>query len=180
MLKDNCKKSKEIMLRLQNMNRNRCDPNNKGNTQRDTINNKRLCYDDIHKEIVSKLDAESNCVMSQRIKSVSPSSPVQYKTLGSISSVPRNQKSFSSQNIKPDEGPEFINQYFIPTYDSKKASAYSSYNLNSPVAVSHKYPASAPYDDVSRLSDQGFLYQLAGYEQTKPLSGFEYKSNIKN
>jgi hypothetical protein len=64
MLQEQCKRTTDIYDKLKNMNAKRCDPKNKGKTQRDTINNKSLCYDDIGKEIVAKMDAESNCVMS--------------------------------------------------------------------------------------------------------------------
>ena len=223
MLQANCVKSKELTKKLQKMNANRCDPNFKGKTQRDTINNKRLCYDDIYKEIVSKLDTESNCVMSNRVNStesnrfdsdlltntntklnknaISPivkvSKSVSTKSLsaGSTSSAKdtstnSNRSVFrdkgdqvlktQSQNLKPDEGPEFINQFFIPAYDSKRANAYSSYTLDVPFGVAHKYRTTGPvstYDDISRLSDPGYLYQLAGYKKIKELDGLEYKGS---
>jgi hypothetical protein len=222
MLQTNCTKSTEMMKKLQNMNANRC--NLKGKTQRDTINNKRLCYDDIHKEIVSTLDAESNCVIATRVnsparsaltpnnaakqipivsklitspkttsvKSVEPvikvSKSVGSNKSGSTASIKSSSKSSStssqtkSQNLKPDEGPDFINQFFIPAYDSQRAAAYSSYTLDVPIGVAHKYRSTGPtaYDDASRLSDPGFMYQLAGYKKIKELDGLEYKSSKKN
>ncbi len=218
MLQANCVKSREITKKLQNMNANRCDPNFKGKTQRDTINNKRLCYDDIYKEIVSKLDTESNCVMSKKVnqieKSTTKSTPITNINIknNSISPVIKVSKSVStkslsagsatsakdtsttstrsvsrdqvsknqSQNLKPDEGPEFINQFFIPAYDSKRAMAYSSYTLDVPLGVAHKYRTTGPvstYDDISRLSDPGYLSQLAGYKKIKELDGLEYKGS---
>ncbi len=247
MLQDSCVKSTEIMKKLQAMNKSRC--NLKGNTQRDTINNKRLCYDDINKEIVAKLDAESNCVMSKLInsklkltskstssipskyyksyksllaqnksvkqvpipsklvvpltKSVSPvvkvsksvssksvsASSAKSTSIGSVSKsvsssrdqIPKTQS--QSQNLKPDEGPDFINQFFIPAYDSKRAAAFSSFTLDVPIGTSHKYRAIdqvSTYDDASRLSDPGFLYQLAGYKKIKELDGLEYKPSNRN
>ena len=59
MLQTNCIKSTEQMNKLKNMNKKRCIQ--KGKTQRDTINNKQLCYNDISKEIVATLDSQSNC-----------------------------------------------------------------------------------------------------------------------
>lgn len=237
MLQANCVKSRELTKKLQNMNANRCDPNFKGKTQRDTINNKRLCYDDIYKEIVSKLDTESNCVMSKRVNStesnrfdsdlltntntntklnknaISPiikvsklvSKSVSTKSLSAGSATSAKDTSTTSakdtstnsnrsifrdkgnqvlktqsQNLKPDEGPEFINQFFIPAYDSKRANAYSSYTLDVPFGVAHKYRTTGPvstYDDISRLSDPGYLSQLAGYKKIKELDGLEYKGS---
>ena len=79
-----------------------------------------------------------------------------------------NAKIQLSQNLKPDEGPEFINQFFIPTYDSNKAMAYSSYTLDVPLGIAHKYRNVSPtYDDVSRLSEPSFMYQLSKYEKDK-------------
>jgi hypothetical protein len=232
MLQTNCVKSKEIARKLQNINAARCDPNYKGRTQRDTINNKRLCYDDIHKEIVASLDAESNCVMAARVnsversaltpqnatkqvpmisklivspksssiksvepiikvsKSVSSGKSGSATKLGSVASAYsvssqtktslRDQISRSqSQNLKPDEGPDYINQFFIPAYDSKRAAAYSSFTLDVPFGVAHKYRSTGPtsYDDISRLSDPGFMYQLAGYKKIKEFDGLEYKGS---
>jgi hypothetical protein len=156
MLRENCVKSTEMMNKIKSINKKRC--NKKGNTQKDTINNKRLCYDDTYKEIVSKLDTESNCVMANKLSK-------------SDSTKSRSTKSDStkSQNLKPFEGPDFINKFFMPAYDSNKLN-YSSLIVDTPIGIPHKYRSVSPYDDVSRLSDPEFLYQLAGYKKGKELS----------
>lgn len=169
MLQTNCKKSTEMYNKLNKINNTRCLA--KGKTNRDTINNKRLCYDDIAKEIVAGLDAESNCVMSNLINKTNKVAKSEIST----NSAKSNQQ---SQNLKPDEGPEFINTFFIPAYDSKKASAYSSYILDQPISSNHRYPTSSPYDNVMFTSDPSFLDRLSSYERnkTESINGLEYKS----
>jgi hypothetical protein len=68
MLNENCKNMSNVYKRLQKMNKIRCDPSNKAKTQRDNINTRQVCYDDIGKEIVAKYDTESNCILSKLIK----------------------------------------------------------------------------------------------------------------
>lgn len=65
-LNENCKRTTDIFNKLKKMNKARCDPNNKEKTQRDNINTRQVCYDDIGKEIVANYDAESNCIQSKR------------------------------------------------------------------------------------------------------------------
>jgi hypothetical protein len=64
MLKENCRINKKLYRQLRRNNKFRCQ--DEGNTQRDTINNKKLCYDDTGKEINTRLDMISNCAIADR------------------------------------------------------------------------------------------------------------------
>jgi len=241
-IKINCEKNKLLLKQLKNMNNLRCKK--QGKTDRDTINNKWLCYDDVGKEVVTQLDAESNCVMSDLVNKKSSVTPYHAKSQlllphnnlpkpteteqqsQRIKSKPSTEPSISTKPIKESskqikekfshkrydhqehqihervekfeqkkedkimpiplsqnmisEGPEFINKFFVPAFDNKKVDTYASFN-DAPIGTPNNYSASAPYDDVSRLtSDPAFLYQLSKYEETKPIDGIEYRSNIKN
>ena len=158
-LKINCKKSTEINNQLKHMNKMRCGK--KGTTDKDTINNKWVCYDDIGKEIVSGLDAESNCVMSdivnKQAKSKSVPKPAQKRF--------NDPTPINTQNMKPSEGPDFINKFFIPAYDLKKSDGYQPFSTDEQIGSAHKYPAMGPYDDTSLISsDPNFLKKLADYK----------------
>jgi ribonuclease HI len=60
----NCIKNSKLYKKLKKKNDKKCSVNNsKGPTEKDTINNRRACYDDIAKEIVTKMDSESYCNM---------------------------------------------------------------------------------------------------------------------
>lgn len=189
-LNANCDRMKNVLYKLRDMNK-RCNFT-KGRTERDTINNRRICYDDIGKEIVANLDSESNCVMSDLINKKYKFEYGNYMPLKmSISSKQNNKKdkrkkhheidldnynmSKLSENLKPEEGPEFINTFFIPGVDSNKSGEFSKISSdNIPIGTSHKYPASAPYDDVSRISsDPGFLCEMAKYKKIEPIEGIE-------
>ena len=161
MLKDNCSKSKEIKNKVKKMNALRCNPLRKGKTERDTINNKRLCYDDIYKEIVAELDTESNCVTYKRLYKSEPKIKAKSKSTSA--------KSLSSK-LKSDimdEGPEFINQFYLPTRDTKKADnlatiKFGDVSNNKFGDVSNnKFSAKGSYDNVTFSSDPSFLYQLS-------------------
>lgn len=164
MLKDNCDKATEIRNKVKKMNNLRCNPLRKGKTERDTINNKRLCYDDIYKEIVAELDTESNCVMHKRLFKSEP------KISGEITSSKSSSKTSSSKALsktessKPksdimDEGPEFINQFYLPTRNTKKAESLAS--TKSGDIFNNKFSAKGSYDNVAFTSDPAFLYQLS-------------------
>jgi hypothetical protein len=282
MLKNNCRINKKLHKQLINANNTRC--NAKGKTYRETINNKRLCYDDIHKEIVTGFDAESNCVVSNMINKDKPISNFQFsdmRTAKSISSQSKmkklsknsskasiskasrskssssklvrpqlkmkklsknnsksgrpqrkmkklsknNSKSSSSkssklsssksakssssktssrssssasnlsvkrsklaearfpsrnnivkkesQNMKLEEGPDFINKFYRSTYQSHKGNnnfaAFNATPLGAPTGDSHKYANISSYSDVSFSSDPAFLSRLSNYENAKPL-----------
>jgi hypothetical protein len=166
MLKDNCSKSKEIKNKVKKMNALRCDPLRKGKTERDTINNKRLCYDDIYKEIVAELDTESNCVMHKRLsKSNSTNSVSKSKSKSRLSSKTSSSKSLSSKSKSDimDEGPEFINQFYLPTRDTKRSENLSNIKFGQNIGdvSSNKFSAKGSYDNVAFSSDPSFLYQLS-------------------
>ena len=60
----NCIKNTKLYKKLKKNNDDKCTINNsKGYTEKDSINNRRACYDDIAKEIVTKMDSESYCNM---------------------------------------------------------------------------------------------------------------------
>jgi len=121
MLKENCDKNTKLYNELQKLNKEQC--NKKGTTERETINNNTVCYDNIGKEIVSKLDMESNCVMSNLINKID----------NKLDQTIQNQ-SITKTNINKsiNEGPEFINQWNLIAYDTKKAGDYSDINLINP------------------------------------------------
>jgi hypothetical protein len=183
MLKNNCDKATEIRNKVKKMNALRCNPLRKGKTERDTINNKRLCYDDIYKEIVAELDTESNCVMHKRLSKSDPKISGKTKTSSKSSSSKPLSKSTKSKSSKSksdivDEGPEFINQFYLPTRDTKRAENLAStkfgksnmLNLESNVFLgdvsSNKFSAKGSYDNVAFSSDPSFLYQLS---KNKPI-----------
>ena len=172
MLKEQCNRTTDIYNRLRKMNTKRCDPKIKGKTQRDTINNKSLCYDDIGKEIVAKMDAESNCVMSKRIQST-----ISART-GSVKSTTSVKDAKKSQNLRDLEGPDFINMFYMNAFDNKKTSTYATLapfdNSMNVVGTPHRFPASGPYDDIGFSSDPTFLYRLANYKSSKDTPKIEY------
>ena len=147
MLKDNCNKAAEIRNKIKKMNELRCNPLRKGKTERDTINNKRLCYDDVYKEIVAELDTESNCVMDKLISGPSK-----------VDSSKVSSKADSSKE-KLEEGPEFINQFHLPTRDTKKSETLATTKFGD--VSNNKFPAKGSYDNVGFSSDPSFLYQLS-------------------
>lgn len=180
-LNANCDRMKNVLYKLREMNK-RCNFT-KGGTERDTINNRRICYDDIGKEIVANLDTESNCVMSDLINK---KYKFEYGNYMPVSSKDKQKgyheinldeynASNSSENLKPEEGPEFINTFFIPGVESGKSGELSNFSFEDiPLGTTHKYPASAPYDDVSKISsDPGFLCEMAKYKKIEPIKGIE-------
>ncbi len=142
LLEANCKKTSETYEKLKEMNKKRCKQN--GNTQRETINNKSLCYDDTAKEIVSRLDAISNCGLLKRDKKIL------LKKLKDVKTV-----------SKVEEGPEFINTFYMPLYEPHKSTEYASYTLDKPLGVNNKYANVNEYSDVNFSSDPTFLNRLS-------------------
>lgn len=137
LLKENCSRSNEVFNKLKKMNNYRC--NKKGDTQRDTINNKSLCYDDTAKEIVSGLDTTSYCKIAN------------YK--------PKKSKKSKQLEEKPSEGPLFINNFFVDSYNSKNLDDYSMFD-NTENKPLHNYPVSSSYSNISFSSDPAFLSRL--------------------
>ena len=169
MLEEQCNRTTDIYNRLRKMNAKRCDPKTKGKTQRDTINNKSLCYDDVGKEIVAKMDAESNCVMSARIgltksamgaktgsvkSSTSGKSATSAKSVISTKSVETKSVKPQSQNFRDLEGPDFINMFYMNAFDNKKSSSYATL---------------APFDNNQGVSISGENYLTVQYEKLVPL-----------
>lgn len=64
-LQINCEKSKAVLNNIREMNLKNCDL--KGDTEKDTLNNRRICYDDIAKELVTQFDVNSNCAKEKRL-----------------------------------------------------------------------------------------------------------------
>lgn len=267
MLIEQCIKSKKQLAKLKLMNK-RC--NIIGQTNKETLNNRTNCYNDIGKEITTNLDVESNCVMANLInnrskqinshnnmilydvnskstksddfvkssksnkslqnlstsntdlnkkiipivkpikitssESVKPiklskfvkpikitsksvesskSKPVKFvKSSEFIKSMPLSTKLYKSrftssektsknQLLYPQEGPEFINKFYIPTYETPKASTYASITSkpmtldNQDYLTSNKYSAQSSYNNINLNSDPGFLYRLSTYEKEK-------------
>jgi hypothetical protein len=244
MLKENCRINKKLYRQLRKNNKFRCQ--NEGNTQRDTINNKTLCYDDTGKEINARLDMISNCAIadkqelitkdnlpfdtvkmmqqrkpmpeskisevlrkkglhkisrkdrkvrtnssksqksskvsskSQKLSTKNSRSPKLSKSSRNSSKSPKTEKIVSlinksgskeanpqdvfnsrlaTYNYMTNEGPEFINKFYLPSFENNKN--YGSYaNINNSVEEDNKYKANRPYDDVSINSDNSLLYQL--------------------
>ena len=181
MLEEQCNRTTDIYNRLRKMNAKRCDPKTKGKTQRDTINNKSLCYDDVGKEIVAKMDAESNCVMSARIglaKSAMSAKTGSAKSTSVTSVTSTKSVKPQSQNFRDLEGPDFINMFYMNAFDNKKSSSYATLapfdnNMNV-VGTPHRFPASGPYDDIGFSSDPAFLYRLANYKPSSKTQDMEY------
>ena len=156
-LQINCKKNKENLEQLKEMNKKTCNTN--GNTQRDTINNKTLCYDDTAKEIVSMLDTESNCVVAD-LNNKKGFKPVFSKSELSITP------------ISEFPNPNFINNNFIPMYESKKAYGYSNSDFQQPLENStNRYLIldnnKNVYDDKIGYNDPSFLYAMTNYVNKK-------------
>lgn len=138
-MKINYDNNTKINKQLQEINNKRC--NDKGKTNRDTINNKTLCYDDTEKEIVSGLDAESYYKMAKNIPNT-------------------NIKSKMTPNVVDDfkEGPDFINTFAIqPSIDNDQNQfAHANFDI-----FKDEITLPQNYSDVSKLSsDINFLKEL--------------------
>lgn len=148
MLQSNCDENTKSLKYLRKLNKEKC--NVPGNTHRETLSNRSLCYDNIGKEIISRLDMESNCVMYNLINKLDKTqdkvinnqkreSSVNKSIDKSIDKSIRNQ-SRSTQDLVDKtslEGPNFINQWDKSTYDTKKAGGYSDISLSSPYIMSN-------------------------------------------
>ena len=225
MLKENCRINKKLYRQLRRNNKFRCQ--DEGNTQRDTINNKTLCYDDTGKEINTRLDMISSCAIADRqelitkdnlpfdtVKMMQERKPmpeskisevlrkkglhkisrkdrkVRTNSSKSLSNRSKSQKSSKSPKIekivslinksgskeaKPqdvfnsrlatynymtNEGPEFINKFYLPSYkNNKNYGSYANFD-NNVEEQNNMFKADRPYDDVSINSDNSVLYQL--------------------
>lgn len=122
-LKENCDKNTRLYNNLTKLNKERCKKT-QGRTERETINNNTICYDDTNKEIVAKLDMESNCLMSNMLNNIKE--PVLSPVI-----KPVNNKLIS-------EGPDFINQWDTLAFDNKKTNEYSNINLDNSFVVNNK------------------------------------------
>ena len=111
MLKTNCKKNTKIYKHLNKLNQNKCKK--PGTTNRETINNKKVCYDNIGKEITARLDMESNCIMSDIVNKLDKK---QNKIIAKQNSS-RSQSSITNQDNTSLEGPYFINKWDLSTYN---------------------------------------------------------------
>lgn len=120
MLKINCDKNKKLYNELSIRNQKNC--NKKGQTERETINNKSICYDDIGKEIISKFDMESNCIISDIVNKTTMNTN---KILADQSSTNIINKQFTTAT----EGPEFINQWNTSTFEPQKINKFSDITL---------------------------------------------------
>jgi len=183
MLKKNCYLTTDLHKKLKKLNYNRCGAGTKGKTYRETINNKRLCYDDIHKEIVTGFDAESNCVVSNLInnqknlskklskelsKELSKQLSKQLTKLSSVPSTSIKATSIKATSIKAtnslEEGPEFINKYFVSLYQPTKTKGFSEIQSEA-IGLTGKYANINSYNDIGFTSDPSFLYRLSTYNK---------------
>jgi hypothetical protein len=168
MLKKNCEKTSNIYKKLKKNNLNRCGPGIKGKTNRDTINNKRLCWTDIRREIVSGMDAESNCVMASLNKEPIDMSKLAEMRFPSRSAV--KSKAISQYDLTAQgdlfEGPNYINQYFVGLSDPTKGAGFAEIT-GEQKGKTGKYADINSYTDVGFTSDPAFLYRLANYNKNK-------------
>jgi len=169
MLKKNCKKTLNIHKQLQKKNLNRCGAGIKGKTDRDTINNKKLCWTDIHREIVSGMDAESNCVMASLNKEPIDMAKLAEMRFPSRSAV--KSKAVSAYDLSSDlgdqfEGPNYINLYFVGLSDPTKGAGFSEI-MGEQKGKTGKYANINSYTDVGFTSDPAFLYRLSVYNKNK-------------
>lgn len=118
-LKDNCAQNTKLYNELQKLNNENC--NKQGQTERETINNKSVCYDNIHKEIVTKFDMESNCIISDIVSN----NTNKQNEIFANQVLSNNQ---ISTNTSPtiNEGPGFINQWTTQSYNMTKTDNYSN------------------------------------------------------
>jgi len=212
MLKANCRITDKLHKKLKKNNYYRCGKGAKGKTDRETINNKRLCWDDTYKEIVTGYDAESNCVTaalmnnpnttskgvfkyespqldSERLESERAESKnsilrselasMKFPARSAIKSIPVSNYATPVINTEInklnmfEEGPEYINKYFMPTYEAKRAYGFSEINDTKTnirgIGKSDKYADINSYSDIGFTSDPAFLYRLSTYEKNKPI-----------
>ena len=178
MLKKNCDATSTLYKKLQKINNKRCGA--KGKTQRDTINNKRLCWDDIRKEIVTKMDAQSNCVISSLVndsKNKKKDELLSNYDLAQMKFPLRQSDTIATiGNGSLEEGPEFINKYFVGLFDPKNAAGFAEINLDksgNKTDKGHKGDKGKPGkyadinsdNDVGFSSDPAFLYRLSTYNK---------------
>lgn len=177
MLKRNCDITGHLHKKLQKKNINRCGAGAKGKTDRDTINNKRICWDDVRKEIVAGMDAESNCVISSlNAKSQKMGFDAKYDlaemrfpSRSSTKSTPLSSydKNISLSNeLGIDEGPDFINKHYMPLFDTRKGAGFAEIGSEQK-GKTGQYADINSYNDVGFTSDPAFLYRLSVYNKGK-------------
>lgn len=187
MLKKNCDMTSSLHKKLQKNNNKRCGA--KGKTDRDTINNKRLCWDDVRKEIVTGMDAESNCVMASlnankigsdtRADMAEMKFPSRTATKSTpVSSYDVNRR--SSTNVEIDaEGPDFINRHYTGLFDPSKGAGFAEIGAEQK-GKTGKYADINSYTDVGFTSDPAFLYRLSVYNNNKTKSKAEQFEEYNN
>ena len=111
---------------------------NNNNIQRNTINDKRSCYDFVTREIVTKLDALSNC-----------------------NEINLN---VDKKNYLIREGPDFINENSLETYNNKNS---KSYNFLNNTQSDYYFSINNSYSDVSINSDPTYVYLLSKNNKKK-------------
>lgn len=159
LLNENCIRTKNIFNNLENKNKLNCYNSNNlikkkicfsnneckdvytQDTQRNTINNKWTCYNDIGKEIVSKMDADSNCSLYTRLfkKEIS------------------NNK---TQNLSYQEGPDFINKFDLEPANLTNSIPFY-FIQDTPQDIDKNLLINKSYSDISINSDPSYLYQMA-------------------
>ena len=170
MLKRNCDITSNLHKKLQKSNYNRCGAGAKGKTDRDTINNKRLCWDDVRKEIVAGMDAESNCVMASLNKVGSDPrvdmAQMKFPSRSATKSTPVSSYEVNSGLLGVEEGPNFINKHYMTLFDPRKGAGFAEIGVEQK-GKTGKYADINSYSDVGFTSDPAFLYRLSVYNKNK-------------
>lgn len=131
----NCDNNTKLHKYLQDTNAKQCLA--KGKTDRDTINNKSNCYDDIGKEIVTGLDEESYCKLAKTISA----------KVGSNKILPIKSDDLTMDQIHPVESRE-----------QEKYAQVDFSNNN----IQNNFTAKNDYSDINPIStDADFLKELA-------------------
>ena len=170
MLKRNCDITSNLHKKLQKSNYNRCGAGAKGKTERDTINNKRQCWDDVRKEIVAGMDAESNCVMASLNKVGSDAradmAEMKFPSRSATKSTPVSSYEVNSGLLGVEEGPNFINKHYMQLFDPRKGAGFAEIGAEQK-GKTGKYADINSYNDVGFTSDPAFLYRLSVYNKNK-------------
>ena len=138
----NCANSKSAHQFLKNKNNMNC--NKPGKTDRETINNKTVCYDDTGKEIVSGLDEESNCTMATRLKKITGNEP---------NVITQRMMPIDTTKTVNKEGPEFINTFYMQPSNDSDINKYENANFDFKISMPKKTEFAQDYNASSRLTN---------------------------
>jgi len=166
-IKTNCDYTTDLNNKLKKNNNDRC--NNQGNTYRETINNKRLCWDDVSKEIVTGFDKESNCGLLEDNSNTPPLDPTTTPPANTppantppANTPPANTPPLDPTNNTIEEGPNFINTNYMGLFESIKGINYSDLNLDN--GRTNNYANTDSYTDIGFTTDPSFLARLSAHK----------------